>query len=132
VARTCILSVLSVVLLSCATAVERQSAPAQPTRTFSEPWDEGGPVKAPAPVEDRPAAGIAPEERQSMEQPTEGAGETLLCCETATSVPGGTELVGCRTIEDGVSARNACIDGGKTLKSCKDTECSGRKCHCSN
>jgi hypothetical protein len=122
------------VLAACSTKVQQDRAPAQPTVSFPEVWAEGEAGAAetePAAEETGATEGEIEQEKAPAEEGTAGP-ITHLCCETTKVADKGSELSGCKVIEGGAAAQNACLDQGKTFKACEDAECGQGRCRCSN
>jgi hypothetical protein len=123
-----------IVLAACATKVQQDRAPAQPTAAFPEAWAEGEAAaekSEPAEEKAEEGEGEAEEEKAPAEEAAAGP-ITHVCCESAKQADKGSELAGCKVIEGGAAAQNECLEAGKTFKACEDAECSQGGCTCSN
>ena len=122
------------VLAGCSTRLQQDGALAQPTVAFPERWgqDEAGVDTGEAAAKEAEVEEAEAKEEKAPAEDGAAGPITHLCCETAKAGDKGSELTGCKVIEGGAAAQNACIEGGKTFKACEDAECGGASCRCSN
>ncbi len=116
---------LAVAGVGCAATVASERSVAQPTQQFPKPWGQprvASPMDAPQP--DHLEPGHA--------EPAEGDASQHLCCANSEASEPGRAWAGCQFIDPTAAAKNGCVAAGKTYKDCRDAQCAGDTCTCSN